>query len=200
MGLVYGLAMILLTGFEPFQGEQINPSKEIVDRLSSRGWKDLDTLILPVAFEKAFDQVQEKLLQKKYDFILMLGQAGGRKNICFERIAINLIDTDIADEEGQRWHERKIIEDAPEAILSSLPLREWAAELKQTGHGVEISNSAGLFVCNCLYYQVSLSLETRNLFVHVPYAEEQGKSPSQSLEKMTDCIVDLLSLIQKHIK
>jgi pyroglutamyl-peptidase len=191
--------MILLTGFEPFQGESINPSKEIVHRLQSRGDVDVETLVLPVSFEKAFDRVQEKLLAQSYDFVLMLGQASGRSHIGLERIAINLIDTEVADEEGQWWLNRKIVEEAPEAFICDLPLRTWVAELKTLGHEVEISNSAGLFVCNSLYYQVS-RLGGPCLFVHVPYADEQGKRPSQSLIRMTDCLSDLIVLIRAQCR
>lgn len=192
---------ILLTGFEPFLKEQINPSREIVLAFD----KKCDTLVLPVSYDRAWEILRQKLACTQYDFILMLGQAGERKAIGLERVAINLQDTETADEDGVRRIQQKIFETGPDAFLNPLPLRPWSQALQKMQLPVEISFSAGAFVCNSTYYQTFQFLKEQGiatpvLFVHVPYLPEQvvGKSegtPSVSLETMKQTVSALIELI-----
>ncbi len=192
---------ILLTGFEPFLNEPINPSKELVLAFA----KACDTVVLPVSYDRAWRVLQSHLLGQHYDFILMLGQAGERKAIGLERVAINLQDTETADEDGVRRVQEKISDAGPDAFLNPLPLRPWSQALQKMQLPVEISFTAGAFVCNSTYYQTfrflkERSLQTQILFVHVPYLPEQltGKkpgTPSVSFEVMKQTIAALIELI-----
>lgn len=195
---------ILVTGFEPFGGELINPSKELVRMLA--GIAQVETLVLPVSFDHAFNLLRAKAALEKFDFILMLGQAGGRRAIGLERIAINLIDTEVGDEEGVRFANHKISPKGPEAIISRLPLGKWVSQIKALGVPCEISNTAGLFVCNHLYFQVEEWLRnerptTSSLFVHLPYLIEQTISkaehtPALSAAAMFEALAKLIELVK----
>ena len=201
------MKQILLTGFEPFQKESLNSSQELVQAFAGR--KNLGTLILPVAYQKTGSVIRAEMAETDYDFILMFGQAGGRKCIELERVAINLEDSDKADEEGELRTQHKISARGPDAFLNPLPLRDWTQYLQKKNHPVEISFSAGAFVCNSLYYQVFEMLKTNRsqvqaLFVHLPYLPEQlpGKSegtPSLPLTAMKAAVEDLLLLINEKI-
>jgi pyroglutamyl-peptidase len=192
---------ILLTGFEPFRKESINPSQELAKAFA----KQCDTLVLPVSYDRAWKILRAQLAERDYDFVLMLGQAGDRKNICLERIAINLQDTDTPDEDGVLRVQSKISETGPDAFMNPLSLRALTQALQKLQLPVEVSFSAGAFVCNSIYYQ-SFSFmkesgrKTPILFVHVPYLPEQvlGKAvetPSLSLEVMKKAVGALLSLV-----
>ncbi len=192
---------ILITAFEPFGGEALNPSALILEKL--RSLPGVDAVLLPVTFSGAFEGLQERLQKQDYDYILCLGQAGGRSKISLERIAINLIDTRTADEGGVTIHEQPILPGRPLAYMTSFSLREMAHELNSSGHSVEVSNSAGLFVCNYIYFQTLAWLEknmkkTKAVFIHIPYCPEQmaGKpngTPFMELTQMENCILDFIN-------
>lgn len=199
---------ILMTGFEPFLGERINPSEELLKIYS--GCEKIDTLLLPVSYEKSFRLLRQKIENKAFDFILMMGQAGGRKHVCLERVAVNYIDTDKADEDGKLILETVIRQDGPSAFLSNLPLRQWLTSLRAKGFNVEISNSAGAFVCNHLYYQAfehfltsapSSSGVPPLLFLHVPYMTEQlmGK-PAETFGMSLQCMKQTVSAVLLEIE
>lgn len=162
---------ILVTGFEPFLGEKINPSEKLLAQLSPQ----FDKLLLHVSFSRGFDQLQSQLQKKHYDFVLLLGQAGGRAKIGMERIAINRIDTEHPDEAGNVFSNTMILKGGPEACISPLPLRDWQRQAESQQLPIEISNSAGLFVCNYVYYQTLQILKRPEsaLFVHFPFLPEQ---------------------------
>ncbi len=193
---------ILLTGFEPFRKESINPSGEIVRSFENQ----CDTLVLPVSYLRSWEILQKQLVSTPYDFVLMLGQAGDRKGICLERMAINLQDTETADEDGDVRVQRKIAENGPDAFMNPLPLRAWSQALQKMQLPVEISFSAGAFVCNSVYYQAFQLMKEKGrqtpvLFVHVPYMPEQtvGKpegTPSLSLEIMKRAISELIGILK----
>jgi pyroglutamyl-peptidase len=195
-------ASLLLTGFEPFLGETLNPSKEIVVSLPKS--PQFDTLILPVSYDRSWKILQSQIENHNYEFILMLGQAGGRAQIDLEKVALNLQDTVSADEDGDQRLDQKISEFGPDAMISSLPLREWIDILKSKERPVGISWSAGAFVCNSLYYQVAELLQNENrgaqcLFVHLPYlpeqvAEKDQNTPSQPLDVMKAAVQNLIEL------
>jgi pyroglutamyl-peptidase len=192
---------ILLTGFEPFRNEPINPSQELARAFA----KTCDTLVLPVSYDRAWKILRAQLAERDYDFILMLGQAGDRKNICLERVAINLQDTETPDEDGIVRVQSKISEAGPDAFMNPLSLRALSQALQRLKLPVEVSFTAGAFVCNSIYYQSFLFLkesgrQTPVLFVHVPYLPEQtlGKAegtPSLSLDLMRETISALLGLV-----
>jgi pyroglutamyl-peptidase len=209
---------ILMTGFEPFLGERINPSEELLKFFSqeSRGG-NIDTLLLPVSYRRSVELLSQKIEEKAalspYDFLLLCGQAGGRRHVCLERAALNWIDADKADEDGALYLETPIRAGGPSAYLSSLPLRRWLTSLRAKGFSqVEISNSAGAFVCNHLYYRMFEHFAALSdfspapkvpplLFLHVPYMTEQlmGKPP-ETFGMSLKCLQQIVSALLDEIE
>ncbi|MFN7728109.1 MAG: hypothetical protein ACK5P7_03020 [Bdellovibrio sp.] len=199
---------LLLTGFEPFGGESLNPSQLLAQKLSrARG---LDCEILPVSYKRSFEVLQDRLESGKYKGLLSLGQAANRSKICLERVALNLEDADIPDADLITKVENAIDPNGPTAVLNHLPLRQYAREFKMRGRPVEISTSAGAYVCNSLYYQTFRWMEHNprilnfQLFVHVPYSKEQTDvkptyTPSLQLEEMELSISELIDLLLEKL-
>ncbi len=168
---------MLLTGFAPFHGEVINSSEKLVRTIaenSDYAW--LDTLILPVSFKKAPEILFQSLSVQDYDTVLMLGQSGGRQKISLERVALNWVETYLSDETGYKPKPGVIDSAAEKAFFSTWPLHDIEQVLLNQKIPVEISFSAGSYVCNYLYFKVTAELFLMNkscLFVHVPYLPEQ---------------------------
>ena len=183
---------ILLTGFEPFGGESINPSWEAVRLVRNfPEGVDIVRLCLPVTFEGARQALRTAAIEHRPDVILSVGQAGGREGLSLERIAVNLMDARIPDNAGFQPVDEPLYADGPAAYFSSLPLREMLAALAKAGIPSAISNTAGLYVCNAVFYEAARlkaqGTVRRAGFIHVPYLPEQaaGKdAPSLSLEQM----------------
>ena len=182
---------ILLTGFEPFGGETINPSWEMVKAVQAPAGMQLEKILLPVSFRKAPALIEEYIKSFRPDVILSLGQAGGREGISLERIAVNLADARIADNDGFQPRDEALQADGPAAYLSTLPLRRMEAALQEACLPAGLSNTAGLYVCNAVFYTAARLAENlkpapRAGFVHVPYLPEQAsgkEAPSLSLEE-----------------
>lgn len=174
----------LITGFEPFLGETINPSAIVAQSLSRR--IPVDCLILPVVYDRAFEVLKKALETGKYRGLLALGEAGKRSKVGLERVALNLADSEKPDNADVVRIEIPIEPGGPHAIMNPLPLREIVRHVADRVGPVEISSSAGTFVCNSLYYKVFRWMEENpdklnwQLFVHLPYLPEQvmGKEPS----------------------
>jgi pyroglutamyl-peptidase len=188
---------ILLTGFEPFGGERINPSQEIVRALDGEiiAAHRVVGAILPVAFAATLPMLDDLINMHRPALVLALGQAGGRSEISLERIAINLIDARIADNDGRQPIDETVVADAPGAYFSTLPLKAIEAHLRALGIPVAPSLSAGSFVCNQVFFGLAHLLATRHAharggFVHVPWLPEQaaqrGDQPSMALATMID--------------
>ena len=182
---------ILLTGFEPFGGESINPAKEAV-KLVKDEIKDAQIVkcYVPVVFGKAIDTVYEAMKKEKPDAVLLIGQAGGRYEITPERIAINCDDGRIPDNEGNQPVDQPVVADGPAAYFSTLPVKKMVEYMKNVNIPAAISNSAGTYVCNHLMYGVLNHIEkefpnTIGGFMHVPYLHEQvmNKKEVASLSK-----------------
>ena len=171
---------ILLTGFEPFGGEKINPSWEIAKSIAIQNEQmHIQAVQLPCVFDKSLEKLYQAIQQLKPDIIICLGQAGGRSDISIERVAINLNDAVIADNEGNQPIDTEIIPNAPTAYFSTLPCKAILKELKQAGIPSSISLSAGSYVCNhtmygLLNYLIDNNLKCRGGFIHIPYLPEQG--------------------------
>lgn len=200
--------MILLTGFEPFLGETVNPSQELLNLVSERG--DVETLLLPVSYQRSLHLLEESLSLRMPQALVMLGQAGGRREICFERVALNFVDSEHADADGRIVHDRKIEPLGPEAYFTSFPIRQWQRDLAADGEPIAVSTSAGTYVCNYLSYQIQHWLKVQKhqslpcLFIHVPYLLEQlqGKDasvPGLSLEVMNTTLNKILNLISSFV-
>ncbi len=186
---------VLLTGFEPFGGEPINPSQEIARALDGetiRGHRVV-TAILPVAFAATLPMLESLLTAHRPVLVVALGQAGGRGELSLERVALNLIDARIPDNAGVQPIDAPILDAAPPAYFSSLPLKAIEQHLRALGIPVSASLSAGTFVCNQAFFTLAHLLATghagvRGGFIHVPWLPAQVAShpgqPSMALDTM----------------
>ena len=171
---------LLLSGFEPFGGERLNPSLECVKAVQQRGVTGvhITALELDVDRQRAPAALLDRLEQLKPDALIMLGEAGGRTHITPERVAINVDDFLIPDHAGRQPQDEAIIAGAPAAYLSTLPLRTIVAALQQRAIPAAISNSAGTYLCNHVFYRAMHALNQLSLaipagFIHLPYLSDQ---------------------------
>lgn len=195
---------ILVTGFEPFGMEKINPSYEVVKRLDSRILdSDIIKLQVPTVFYKSINTVIKTIKEETPDVILMIGQAGGRYNITVERIGININDARIQDNEGNKPMDEVIDNEGLPAYFSSIPVRKIVEELIKNNIPASISNSAGTYVCNHLLYGILDYIYKNKLgikagFIHIPFLPEQilnrADVPSMSLEMMIKAIDTAISI------
>ena len=173
---------ILLTGFEPFGGESVNPSWEIARALD--GWvcegRTVRAVCLPCAFGDALRTLDDALAAHRPELAMCLGQAGGRAEISIERAALNVDDARIPDNLGRQPIDAAVVADGPAAYFSTLPIKAIARDVRAAGVAAAVSNTAGTFVCNHVFYALMHRLATasalahaRGGFVHVPYTPEQ---------------------------
>lgn len=167
---------VLLTGFEAFAGNCTNPTEELVRKFSDG--PHFKTLILPVSFEHAWNKLHQQIIGFRPDWIISCGVAAKRETIDLERVALNLMDASIVDNDGKLMKEMRISPHGPDCFLSDLPLSEWKENLA-AHYPVKVSLTAGSYVCNYLYYQLMLHrthYHYESLFIHFPY-------PSASLSE-----------------
>jgi len=176
---------MLITGFEPFGGETVNPSWEAVVRLPEEiGQYRLTKLRIPVVFGKAAELILQSAAELDPDVILSIGQAGGRGAITPELVGINLRHAPIPDNNGLTPKDEPIAETGNAAYFSTLPVRQMAEAVAQCGIPSAVSYSAGAYVCNdVLYTLLSHYADSRVRvgFIHIPYIKEQNKEPSMEL-------------------
>ncbi len=196
---------ILITGFEPFGGEAINPSWEAVKLLALPETDcRLKRICLPVVFGKAAEMAWDAALAFDADVILCVGQAGGRKSITPEQVGINLRNG--TDNAGVGFCDASVIVDGPAAYFSTLPLREMVKAMQDAEIAGGISYSAGTYVCNDLLYLLLHKAELLKRgggkeikvgFVHLPYLPEQAKEgvPSMPLEKMVEGLQQMVCVL-----
>lgn len=175
---------LLLTAFTPFDGEKINPALEAVKLVKDRiGNLLIVKLEVPTVFGKSIDTVRDAIEREKPDFVLSIGQAGGRAEITPERVAINLDDARIPDNEGNQPIDEPIFPDGENAYFSTLPVKAMVEAIRKEGLPSSLSNSAGTYVCNHLMYGVLYYLDKRPVikagFIHVPYIPEQTKNKKE---------------------
>jgi len=170
---------VLITGFDPFGGEKINPAWEAVKGIKNiiEGAKIIK-LEIPTVFNKSIEKVKEAMELEKPDIVLCIGQAGGRYDITIERVAINVDDARIEDNEKNQPIDIPVFEDGENAYFSNLPIKAMVEEIKGQGIPASISNSAGTFVCNHIMYGVLYHINKtyknmRGGFIHVPFINEQ---------------------------
>ena len=177
---------LLITGFDPFGGESINPSWEAVNGLPDTvGEWQLTKLQVPTVFGKAGETVLAAAKELQPDAILCVGQAGGRAAVTPELVAINLRYGRIADNAGVSPMDEPVVPNGPAAYFSTLPVRAMAQAVADAGLPGQVSYSAGAFVCNDTLYSLLHHYADTHVkvgFIHVPYLPEQG-SPSLPLEK-----------------
>ena len=169
-----------MTGFDPFGGEELNPSWEICRQLAGRSiaGRRIEACKVPCEFSASIEAVAAAIEEHRPGLVICLGQAGGRAHLSVERVAINVDDARIADNAGARPVDEPIARDGPPAYFATLPVKAVAAAMRAAGVPAEVSNSAGTYVCNHLMYGVLHLLaasgrKVRAGFLHVPYAEAQ---------------------------
>lgn len=186
---------ILVTGFDPFGGETVNPAFEAVKLLPDRiGSHEIVKLEIPTVFRKAPRVIEAKMDEIHPDAVISVGQAGGISTIHVERVAVNLLDARIADNEGNQPLDESILPGASTAYFSKLPVRKMRDRVLKEGIPCAISYTAGTFVCNDVMYEVLHLTETKfphviSGFIHVPFAVQQGVgkpegTPTMSLPTM----------------
>ncbi|NJE43043.1 pyroglutamyl-peptidase I [Thermococcus sp. GR6] len=182
---------VLITGFEPFGGEEINPSWEAVRRLPDKiAGAELVKRQLPVTFRGAREILPRLIVETKPDVVILTGQAGGRPNITVERVAINVMDSTMPDNEGYTPEDEPIFEGAPDAYFATLPIKAIVKALREAKIPAAVSNTAGTYVCNTAMYTALhtiavAGMETKAGFIHVPFIHEQALDkprPSMALE------------------
>lgn len=187
---------LLITGFDPFGKDTINPSWEAVQRLPDTvGDFVLCKLRIPTVFGKAANCVLQKAETFQPDVILCVGQAGGRSAVTPERIAVNIRDARIPDNAGVQPQDALVIPDKPAAYFATVPVVEMADAIQKIQLPADVSNSAGAFVCNDVLYTLLHHYHgtaTKVGFIHVPYLPEQG-TPSLSLNQIIDALCAAIS-------
>lgn len=186
---------LLITCFEPFNNEEINSSSLVVEKLDDKiGEYDLIKLLVPVVYGKAFETVYHKIEEIKPDVVLCIGQAGGRKNITLEKIAINYRNASIVDNEGNMYQGVKIDEKGSDGIFVNLEV-ERLSKISES----EVSLTAGAFICNDLMYMLlnHYGDSIKMGFIHVPYLPQQDNEKNASME--LEEIIKKLTLIIENL-
>lgn len=175
---------VLLTGFEPFNKGKLNPSEQIVRTLASEveigrpiPGVELHAAVLPVVFGQSSRALLELIETHRPDAVVCLGQAEGRKEISFERVAVNLDDARIADNAGNIATDQPIVAGAPDAHFTTLPVKGLVDAVRAAGVPAGLSLSAGTFVCNHIFYSLQHALQGTGVasgFIHVPLMDEQA--------------------------
>lgn len=183
---------VLLTGFEPFGGERVNPSWEAVKQLHGEVIDDV-TLVaeqIPTVFGKSVAVMEQLIQQHNPDIVICVGQAGGRLHITPERVAINIDDARIPDNQGNQPIDEPIADKGPVAYWSTIPIKRIVENMKESNIPASVSHTAGTFVCNHIFYGLMdyitrTSSSIRGGFIHIPFIPEQTinkEAPSLSLE------------------
>ena len=170
---------ILVTGFDPFGGEKVNPALEAVKSLPSEiNGAELHWVEIPTVFYKSAEVLEAEIVRHQPDVVLCIGQAGGRASLTPERVAINQDDARIPDNQGNQPIDTPIRLDGEDAYFSTLPIKAMVQAIKEVGLPATVSNTAGTFVCNHLMYQALYLADkkfpnVRAGFMHIPYMTEQ---------------------------
>lgn len=187
---------VLLTGFEPFGGDAVNPSMELLALFAGTevGGHRVATALLPCCFGSAAATLQQAIAANAPALVLAVGQAGGRARLSFERVAVNLVDARIADNAGAQPVDEPVLAGAPPAYFATLPVKAMAAAAQASGVPAELSLSAGSYVCNAVFFELMHVLAAhpapapRGGFVHIPLLPDQvariDGAPSMPLEHM----------------
>jgi len=183
----------LVTGFDAFGGDKVNPSALAVRQLKRKlGGVAIHTAVLPTSYTRSAIALRGAIHEVRPDIVLCVGQAGGRAELCLERVAINVQDARIKDNDGKQPIDRPVVRDGPAAHFATLPIKACVAEMRKAGLPAQVSNSAGTFVCNNVFYALMdmaarHPIPMRAGFLHIPYVPEQAArlgsaAPSMALE------------------
>ncbi len=202
---------LLLTAFDPFGGDAVNPALEAVKLVADKiGRFEIVKLEVPTVFRKSIERVAQAIEEEKPDAVLCIGQAGGRFEITPERVAINIDDARIKDNEGNQPIDVKIFEDGENAYFTTLPIKAMVEAIREAGLPSAVSNTAGTFVCNHLMYGVLYTLaknypNIKGGFTHVPFIPEQVArrtpvAPYMALEDIKRGLEAAISAIDKNFE
>lgn len=196
---------ILVTGFDPFGGETLNPAWEAVKKIPDTiNGAEIKKVMIPTVFYKSAEVTEKAIEEFQPDYVLNIGQAGGRFELTPERVAINVDDARIPDNETNQPIDVPIKKDGAAAYFTQLPVKAMVTEMKNAGVPAAVSNSAGTFVCNHIMYQVQYMIDKQypNIkagFMHVPFIPAQvldkpGK-PAMNLEDISKGITKAIEAI-----
>lgn len=202
---------LLLTAFDPFGGDAVNPALEAVKLVADKiGRFEIVKLEVPTVFRKSIERVAQAIEEEKPDAVLCIGQAGGRFEITPERVAINIDDARIKDNEGNQPIDVKIFEDGENAYFTTLPIKAMVEAIREANLPSAVSNTAGTFVCNHLMYGVLYTLaknypNIKGGFTHVPFIPEQVArrtpvAPYMALEDIKRGLEAAISAIDKNFE
>ena len=201
---------VLITGFDPFGGEKINPAWEAVKALPDNIDEiEVVKLQIPTVFKKSAKKLFENIDSVKPDVVICVGQAGGRYEFSVERVAINIDDGRIPDNDGYQPVDSPVFEDGENAYFSTLPIKAIVEEVKKVGIPSAVSNTAGTYVCNHIMYSLLYYLNKNNLnikggFIHVPFIPEQviekKNTPYMELTRITKALEISIKAIRDYEK
>ena len=192
---------LLVTGFDPFGGESVNPAREAVLRLpDALGGYEITKLEIPTVFGLAAETVLQAAEELCPHAILCVGQAGGRSAVTPEVVAINLREASIPDNAGNIPVNTPVVENAPAAYFATLPVRDMVQAVKEKGIPCTLSYSAGTFVCNDLLYTLLHRYRDTDVkvgFVHIPYLPEQAREgkPSMELDTVVEALTAMIGVL-----
>lgn len=195
---------ILLTGFNPFGKIRVNPSQLLVEKLAMTTRPlpyQLITALLPTEYVRATRHMKQLLRKHSPDVVVCLGVAAGRREVCLERIALNLDDEQLADNAGLIRLDREIVKGGPALYRSTLPLQRMLASLRRAQIPARISNHAGTYLCNHIFYVVCHETRSRKIpagFIHLP-ALKSGKKQGLALRTMLKGVLACLDSIAENV-
>jgi pyroglutamyl-peptidase len=201
--------VVLVTGFDPFGGEQLNPSWEICRQLAGTTIDGLrvEACKVPCEFRRAIETVAAAIERRRPALVICLGQAGGRAQMSVERVAINVDDARIADNSGAQPIDEPIAADGPAAYFATVPVKAMARAMREANVPARVSNTAGTYVCNhvmygVLHYLAASGNPARAGFIHVPYTEEQvldkPAMPALSLASMVRGVLAAIAAAHRN--
>lgn len=204
---------VLITGFDPFGGESINPAWEAVKAMENNlDGIEVIKLQIPTVFKKSAEKLFAGIEEHRPDVVICIGQAGGRYDISVERVAINMDDGRIPDNEGYQPIDTPVYEDGENAYFATLPIKGIVEEIKLAKIPASVSNTAGTYVCNHIMYSLLYYISKNNLnikggFIHVPYITEQVVDKKNmpymevsTITKALECAVKALNKYKVDVK
>ena len=199
---------VLVTGFDPFGGESINPAWEAVKVIKNEiAGAEIVTMQIPTVVGKSIEKIHSKMVEINPDIVIAVGQAGGRFGVTPERVAINVTDARIPDNEGNQPIDEPIFADGDTAYFSNLPVKAMVQAIKDAGYPASLSNTAGTYICNhvmygILYYIRKEFPNVRGGFIHVPFAAsqvvEKPNTPSMAIADITASLEAAIQAAVEH--
>ena len=196
------MAKVLITGFEPYWDYPVNSSWVVAEKVATRGAVGIDIVIeqVPVSFSRVHVALREAVEKHSPNMLIMLGQSGGSDKVKLERVALNMMDSKLPDNDGYIPNEEPINIETPTALFTNTPIKSLRAAIEEQGISIKISNSCGLYVCNRLYYEALMlckKYHMKSIFIHLPFYEGQ---PSAKPNKPTMPLNDMVKAIQTIIE